>query len=104
MSTNAEKVWHIWILVIDDVYDQMQHPAPENSARPNVSCWDWWGEVQFYPLPLAPHICVKESGSIGSNNDLSPILRQVIILTNAALLSIGPLEPNFSEILIKMRT
>ena len=36
--------------------------------------------------------------SIGSDNDLSPIRRQAIILTNAGLLSIGPLGTNFTEI------
>ena len=40
--------------------------------------------------------------SIGSDNGLSPIRRQAIIWTNAGLLSIGPLETNFSEILIKI--
>ena len=37
---------------------------------------------------------------IGSDNGLSPIRRQAIILTNAWLLSIGPLGTNFSEILV----
>ena len=39
--------------------------------------------------------------SIGSENGLSPIRRQVIIWTSAGLLSIGPLGANFNEILIK---
>ena len=38
--------------------------------------------------------------SIGSGNVLSPIRRQAIILTNAPLLSTGPLGTNFSEIRI----
>ena len=38
--------------------------------------------------------------SISSDNGLSPIRRQAIIWTSAGLLSIGPLGPNFSEILI----
>ena len=42
--------------------------------------------------------------SIGSDNGLSPIRRQAIILTNAGLLSIGPLGINFSEISIKIRS
>ena len=41
--------------------------------------------------------------STGSDNGLSPIRRQAIILTNAGLLSIGPLGTNFSKILIKMQ-
>ena len=42
--------------------------------------------------------------SIGSDNSLSPILCQSIICTNAGLLSIEPLEINFSEILMKIQT
>ena len=41
--------------------------------------------------------------SIGSDNGLLPIRRQAIILTNTGLLSIGLLETNFSEILIKIQ-
>ena len=39
--------------------------------------------------------------NFGSDNGLSPIRRQAIILTNAGLLSIGHLGTNFSEILFK---
>ena len=42
--------------------------------------------------------------SIGSNNGLSPIRRQAIILTSAGLLSIGILWTNFREILNKIQT
>ena len=48
-------------------------------------------------LPLAPNICISESGSIGSDNGLSPIWRQAIILTNAGLLSIRLLGTNFNH-------
>ena len=41
---------------------------------------------------------------IGSINVLSPIRRQSIIQTNAALTSIGHLVANFSDILINIRT
>ena len=41
--------------------------------------------------------------SIGSVNGLAPIRRQAIIWTNASLLSIGRLGPNFSVILIKIQ-
>ena len=40
---------------------------------------------------------------IGSDNGLQPIRRQTIIWTNAVLASIGPLETNFVEILIKIQ-
>ena len=42
--------------------------------------------------------------SIGSDNGLSPVRRQAIAWTTAHLLSIGPLETNFSEIIIKIHT
>ena len=41
---------------------------------------------------------------IGSDNGLSPDGHQAIIWTNAGLLFIGPLETNFSEILIEILT
>ena len=53
-----------------------------------------WGRVT--------HICVSKLTIIGSDNGLSPGRRQAIIWTNAAILSIGPLGTNFSEILIEI--
>ena len=50
------------------------------------------------------HICVGKSTNIGSNNGMLPGRRQAIIWTNAGILLIGPLETNFSEILIKIFT
>ena len=44
------------------------------------------------------HICVSKLTSIGSDNALSPGRRQAIIWTKAGILSNGPLEINFSEI------
>ena len=41
---------------------------------------------------------------LGSENGLSPIPRQAIIWTSAGILSIGPLEANFSEIVIEIET
>ena len=46
------------------------------------------------------HMCVYKPTIIGSDNGLSPGQRQAIIWTNAGILLIGPLEINFSEILI----
>ena len=40
---------------------------------------------------------------IGSGNGLSPVRRQAITWTNADLLSIGPLETNYSETQIKIQ-
>ena len=53
-----------------------------------------WGRVT--------HICVSKVTIIGPDNGLSPGRRQAIIWTNAGLLSIRPLETNFSEIFIKI--
>ena len=50
------------------------------------------------------HICVGNLTIIGSDNGLSPGLRQAIIWTNAGILLIGPLETNFSEYLIEIQT
>ena len=55
-----------------------------------------WGRVT--------HICVSKLTIIGSDNGLSPRRRQAIIWTNAAMLLIGPLGTNFSEILIEILT
>ena len=53
-----------------------------------------WGQVTY--------ICVSKLTIIGSDNVLSPGWCQAIILTNAGILSIGPLEINFSENSIKI--
>ena len=55
-----------------------------------------WGRVT--------HICVVKLTIIGSDNGLSPGRRQVIILTNAGILLIGPLGTNFSEMLSEIQT
>ena len=56
-------------------------------------------------LPLVPHMCVGELGqlSIGLSNGLVPNRQQAITLTNADLLSIGPLGTNFNELQIKIQ-
>ena len=51
-----------------------------------------WGRVT--------HICVSKLAIIGSDNGLSPGLRQAIIWTNAGILLIWPQGINVSEILI----
>ena len=50
------------------------------------------------------HICVGKLTNIDSDNGLSPGWRQAIIWTNAGISLIGPLETNFSEILIGVQT
>ena len=53
-----------------------------------------WGRVT--------HICVSKLSTLGSDNGLSPDLRQAIIWTNAGILLIGPLGTSFSEIEIEI--
>ena len=53
-----------------------------------------WGRVT--------HICVSKQTIIGSDNGLSPGLRQAIIWTNTGISLIGTLETNFNEILIEI--
>ena len=48
------------------------------------------------------HTCVSNLIIIGSDTDLSPGRGQAIIRTNADMLQIGPLETNFSEVLISI--
>ena len=50
------------------------------------------------------HICVSKLAIIGSDNGLSPGRRQAIIWANAAILLIGSLGTNFSEILSEIHT
>ena len=50
------------------------------------------------------HICAGNLTIIGSDNGLSPGRRQAITWTNAGILLIGPLETNFSEMLIEIHT
>ena len=53
----------------------------------------------MFNLPLVQHICCIN----GSDNDVSTIRRQAIILINAEILSIGPSGTNFSDTLIKIQ-
>ena len=55
-----------------------------------------WGRVTHI------YICVSKLTIIGSDNGLSPGRRQAIIWTNTGILFGGPLETNYSEILIKI--
>ena len=54
-------------------------------------------------LPQCRIYASANSVSIGSGNSLSSVRRQAMTRANAALLSIGPLGTNFSEILIKIQ-
>ena len=56
------------------------------------------------PWDQVTHICVGNLTIIGSDNGLSPRLRQSIIWTNAGILLIEPLRTIFSEMLIAIQT
>ena len=72
----------------------------QNKTNPNffnhIPMLTHWGRVT--------HMCVSKITIIGSDNGLSPGGRQAIIWTSVAILLIGPLGTNFSEILIKTYT
>ena len=53
---------------------------------------------------LVTHVCVGKLTNIGLDNSLSPGRRQAIIWNNVGILSMRPLETNFSEILITIHT
>ena len=67
-----------------------------DSSITGLGCCGHWGRVT--------HICVVKLTIIGSDNGLSPGRRQAVTWTNAAILLIGPLGTNFSEILIGIQT
>ena len=81
------KIWPGWTDAIT-----LQHNMAYRELDWQVSLLTHWGRVM--------HICVSKLTIIGSDNGLSSDLRQDIIWTNAGILLIGPLETNFSEILI----
>ena len=72
----------------------------------------WWWHLKIKRTPSHGkhtetewriYASVKHT-NIGSDNGLSPGRRQAIIWANAGILLIGPLETNFSEILIETCT
>ena len=56
-----------------------------------------WGWVMDHRYASANYV------NIGPGNGLSPEGREAIFRTNADIMSIGPSETNFSEILIKIQ-
>ena len=66
------------------------------SALPLGRTWTHWDRETY--------MYVGNLTIIGSDNGLSHGRRQVFILTNAGILSIGPLWTNFIEILIGIQT
>ena len=72
-----------------------------------AATWPHNSYMKYYMLTHSgqvTHICVGKLTVIGSDDSLSSGQRQAIIWTCAGKVSIGPLETNFSEILIRIQT
>ena len=78
----------------------------------NFHHWLHW-KLSFWQLSVQPvmkisskrrHFRFSVCQQTGSDNGLPPDWRQAIIWKNAGILLIGPLETNFSEIVIKIHT
>ena len=69
----------------------------------NGNTYIWKDVFMIAHLPLVMIIFISKLNSIGSDNGLSPGQRQVIIWTNARILSICTLRTNFSGILMHKR-
>ena len=68
-------------------------------------CVEWNGDkLLLTDFGRVKHICISHLTNSGSDNGLSPGRRQAIIWTNAGILLIGPLDTNFSDILITIHT
>ena len=76
------------------------------SHKMHKICWFWYlqGDSKLTLWGRVMHICVSNLAIIASDNGLSPGRPQAIFSTNAGILLIGPLETNFSEILIEILT
>ena len=66
----------------------------QKHIEPFSNCW--FNSI-CNSLRRVTHICVSKLIIIVSDNGLSPGRRQAIVWTNAGILSIGPLETNFSD-------
>ena len=75
----------------------------QSRTYPNINLFDNSWANQLTHWGRVTHICVGKLIIIGSDNGLSPDRRQIIIWTNAGLLSIGPLRTYFSESSIKIQ-
>ena len=75
-----------------------------DSVDYKVSTWEDSEQLSAELIEVEWHIfALVTYGNIGSDNGLLPVQCQAIILTNADLLSTGPLRINFNEILIKIQ-
>ena len=101
----------LWIYDYWDLFPEITYPLLKLMI-PACGFYQYIGFTQCIWIPdnvsfithsgRVRHICVSKLTIIGSDNGLSPDRRQAIILTNAAILLIGPLGTSFSEILIEI--
>ena len=91
-------------------YDVIVMRRPNTNRYSELTIATQWSFMEFeiWPINLShwgrvTHICVDDLTAIGSDNGLSPGLRQAIMWTNVGILLIGPLGTNFSELLIEIR-
>ena len=68
----------------------------------NFYTLSWYGLLTY--LGRVTHICVRKIIIIGSDNGLSTGWCQAIISTNHVIFLVGPLETNYSAILIEIPT
>ena len=96
-SSHVHHIHHILLYVYIYIYMLLYPPVHMFIIYITLhhSLLTHWGRVT--------HICVGTLFIIESDNGLSPGWRQAIILTNAGILSIGPLVTNFSEILFRIQ-
>ena len=66
----------------------------------NVHEWGYW--LKWTHWDRGTHICVANLTIIGSDDGVSPGRHHTIIWSYAAILLIGTLGTNFSEILIEI--
>ena len=94
-----------------EIHDKLNPVFPYNISRQNIPGWCIIADTLIftYQIPLThwgrvTHICVSELTIIGPDNGLSPSRCQAIIWIHAGIMVIWPLQANFSEILIEIRT
>ena len=100
-GANILSKWHISISVNANRYRKI---APVLLALRLLTAKQYQAAPSHDGTSVGTVICVSRLTTIGLDNGLSPERRQTIITTNDGILSIGPLETNFSEIVIKIYT
>ena len=93
LGTIFSKIWIIHILFYKNALMKMSSAKCLPFCL-GLSVLTHWGRVT--------HICVDNLNIIASDNGLSPGRHQATIWTIAGILLIGPLETNFSVILIEI--